>query len=219
MLVAISQSAESRARLIDPSERVILLMDQARAQLPSGGLSAKDNVPLVVEIRGEISPSTALDLARIIPATLTDEARTPVLLMLSSNGGSFAAALQIVDALAEYGKIITIVDAGHNCNSACALIFLAGNIDGRPARIMHMDATVGLHQPYIPISRGAGSISSIGDWVSNEVELDLSYNRRHLFWKLSISRAFFDDFMRYPSDELRLINDKDAVRESIVFIR
>lgn len=89
-------------------------------------------------------------------------------LCLNSPGGSLAEALRIIEffhaeSRKNWGGITTGLSAGDTCESACALIFLSGvfrrfyqNLfyDERAANsVMHQSAKLGLHAPYIDISR------------------------------------------------------------------
>lgn len=88
--------------------------------------------------------------------------RSPVL-CLNSNGGSYIEGLKIAEFLlgksgADDSQMTTYVDAGSNCFSACALIFLAGKRIDRggermPARSIHVRGRVGFHAPYLDPSK------------------------------------------------------------------
>jgi len=80
-------------------------------------------------------------------------------LCLDSRGGSFIEALKIVEYLlkSDGQGIATIIERGAECLSACALVFMAGNLKGEhgsyPLRYLHAQGGLGFHAPFIP--RGA----------------------------------------------------------------
>jgi hypothetical protein len=88
--------------------------------------------------------------------------RSPVL-CLNSNGGSYIEGLKIAEFLLSKSEsddfqMTTYVEAGSNCFSACALIFLAGKRIDRggermPARYVHVGGRVGFHAPYLDPSK------------------------------------------------------------------
>ena len=84
-------------------------------------------------------------------------------LCLSSEGGSFDAALKIAQLLIENGGFPTHVLENDKCLSACAFIFMAGRDCGGEcdlglsvAREIAPGATVGFHAPYLNLTEEAG---------------------------------------------------------------
>jgi hypothetical protein len=76
-------------------------------------------------------------------------------LCLNSLGGNYDEALNLILELL-YSNISTVVDRGAECYSACAFVFLAGNVakstkDGEiePNRTLDVGATLGFHAPYL----------------------------------------------------------------------
>lgn len=73
-------------------------------------------------------------------------------LHLSSPGGYVTEALGIAEQL---HRTTTVIDAGRDCLSACALIFMAGRTCSgapyscAPTRQMHSTATLGFHAPFL----------------------------------------------------------------------
>jgi hypothetical protein len=73
-------------------------------------------------------------------------------LRLESPGGLVTEALGIAEQL---NNTRTVIDAGHSCFSACALIFMAGRTCSgapytcAPTRQMHPTATLGFHAPFL----------------------------------------------------------------------
>ena len=93
-------------------------------------------------------------------------------LCLDSRGGRFLEALKIVEYLLKgVGRgTATIVESGAECLSACALIFMAGNVKGehslQPLRYLHAQGRLGFHAPFLPQNAIAGDRHSAQTVVS-----------------------------------------------------
>ena len=92
-------------------------------------------------------------------------------LCLNSPGGSFVEAAQIVRFLRE-NAIGTRLQAGARCESACALIFMAGTMQWHETwtlgtwRVMHPTARLGFHAPSLNVADGqynAGTVTKAYD--------------------------------------------------------
>lgn len=81
------------------------------------------------------------------PSNSTDEA-----LCLNSPGGSYLEGRLISQELRDYG-IPTRVEAGSECYSSCAFIFMSGRLLGAESdgtsRHLHIKGKLGFHAPYI----------------------------------------------------------------------
>ena len=80
------------------------------------------------------------------------------LLCLDTPGGSFAEALRIV-SLVRDGPVATRLLPGARCESACALIFMAGGFNAHESglykwRVMHPTARLGFHAPSLIVEDG-----------------------------------------------------------------
>lgn len=82
---------------------------------------------------------------------------------LNSNGGSFLEAIEMINQLSLYGsRVGTAIASGHVCESACALVFMAGSYqqfedtEGRPAidRVLHPKGVLGFHAPSLLLKDG-----------------------------------------------------------------
>lgn len=97
-------------------------------------------------------------------------------LCLDSPGGSLAEVIKIVDYLRQegpYGEYIwrntlgTAVPAGARCESACAILFLAGRRDTRseegllPDRVLHSRGKLGFHAISLDLPEGSYSHSQV----------------------------------------------------------
>lgn len=77
------------------------------------------------------------------------------LVCLDSPGGSFPEALRIADFF-KSKPVATKIEAGARCESACALMFMAGNFSyfegGKSAwRVLHPRGRLGFHAPHLPL--------------------------------------------------------------------
>jgi len=81
---------------------------------------------------------------------------------LDSPGGSFREAIQIARIIIESHRG-TAVSAGSSCESACAIIFMAGGFfhpegeTASPNRILHPQGSLGFHAPRLVLSGGTYS--------------------------------------------------------------
>lgn len=87
------------------------------------------------------------------------------LLCLDSPGGSFPEALAIVSMLKEK-QIGTKIEAGKRCESACSLVFMAGNFEAHESgiyqwRVMHPTAKLGFHAPSLVVEDGVYDQTSV----------------------------------------------------------
>ena len=103
---------------------------------------------------GPIEPGDAEKLSRLIDDNVSEP--TGIFrsnrLTLESPGGSLDPAIALANLVRNYG-IATYVDAGKECLSGCAIVFMAGSWkDGDDAkdanRRMHHTARLGFHAPF-----------------------------------------------------------------------
>jgi hypothetical protein len=83
-------------------------------------------------------------------------------LCLDSAGGSYPEGLRIAELLIAPGDHLrtgvgTSIDAGSQCLSACALIFMAGQVFDRggerlPSRVLDVRGKLGFHAPHVPVT-------------------------------------------------------------------
>jgi hypothetical protein len=84
--------------------------------------------------------------------------KTPLNLCLDSPGGSLAEAVVLAQAV--HGRLGTMIRPGAICESACALVFMAGSYDTGSdigvvvSRHMHVDSKLGFHEPSLTVSEG-----------------------------------------------------------------
>lgn len=84
--------------------------------------------------------------------------KTPLNLCLDSPGGALTEAVALTQVL--HGRLGTMIRPGARCESACALVFMAGSYDTGsdigvlPSRHMHVDGKLGFHEPSLTVPQG-----------------------------------------------------------------
>jgi hypothetical protein len=108
-----------------------------------------------IRLNGRIEVGDAERLTSLLSKFSQDTSTGPYL-CLDSEGGDFAEAILIVEAILQPHKINgvhTVVDAHKSCLSACAFIFMAGmecigtGDKCSPARSLHVTGRLGFHAP------------------------------------------------------------------------
>ncbi|PWE52788.1 hypothetical protein DEM27_28720 [Metarhizobium album] len=118
------------------------------------------NEPKAIMLDGPIDERSALAFKRVMRA-----APEATVLLLNSPGGSVHMALLIADDVHARG-MATIVPQAGSCDSACAFVFLAGNI-------RYVIGRLGVHQIY-----GIDSVSDAQTSLSDIIETLNSYGVR-----------------------------------------
>jgi hypothetical protein len=134
---------------------------------------------------------------------------------LNSLGGNYDEALKLMTTLLTFTNIATVVDAGAECYSACAFLFLAGNAqrseDGElaPNRTLDVRGTLGFHAPYLQTGTGtdvtAATIENFRRGVSAIAKM-LEIDRREL-----IPRGLLAKALQVRSNELLYVDTIEKV--------
>lgn len=91
--------------------------------------------------------------------------KTPLNLCLDSPGGSLAEAVDLAQQV--HGRLGTVVRPGARCESACALVFMAGSYDTGsdigivPSRHLHVDGRLGFHEPSLSVPEGSYDAATV----------------------------------------------------------
>lgn len=89
----------------------------------------------------------------------------PLNLCLDSPGGSLTEAMALTELV--FGRLGTVVRAGESCESACALVFMAGSHSTETDfgisvnRFLHVDGRLGFHAPSLVVPEGAYDAGSV----------------------------------------------------------
>lgn len=142
--------------------------------------------PNVFLLSGEIGDRTALNFERAV-----EDFGTPVLLMLSSNGGLVNEALLVARRAHELGAN-TLVPSDTVCYSACSLIFLAG-------KVRVVDGKLGVHQ----ISSESNDLQSGQLAISDMLDI---------LGKFDVPNELIVDMLRTPPDQIYVITDEDRLK-------
>jgi hypothetical protein len=134
---------------------------------------------------------------------------------LNSLGGNYDEALKLMTTLLTFTNVATVVDAGAECYSACAFLFLAGNAqrseDGElaPNRTLDVRGTLGFHAPYLQTGTGtdvtAATIENFRRGVSAIAKM-LEIDRREL-----IPRGLLAKALQVRSNELLYVDTIEKV--------
>ena len=128
------------------------------------------------------------------------------ILCLDSPGGSFREALEIVSHLLRDRIVgaITYVPDGARCESACAIIFLAGSKDNHAlnhARVIHPNAKLGFHSPSL-LLRGkdfsADDIARSYSLALETVAQIIDLRKLNLF----LPDSLLDGLLRTPPEDM-----------------
>ena len=138
-----------------------------------------------------------------------------VSLCLNSLGGNYDEALKLMTTLLTFTNMATVVDAGAECYSACAFLFLAGNAqrseDGElaPNRTLDVRGTLGFHAPYLQTGTGtdvtAATIENFRRGVSAIAKM-LEIDRREL-----IPRGLLAKALQVGANELLYVDTVEKV--------
>jgi hypothetical protein len=137
--------------------------------LPSGSRAAdvipvNTGSPCHIRLVGETSSGDAKRIEDAFsaaierrPIKINDPLENSTVMCLDSPGGSYIEALSIMDLLKDRG-IGTVIERESRCYSACAFIFMAGQVQADegmsyPWRQMHFAGRLGFHAPYFNLEK------------------------------------------------------------------
>lgn len=102
--------------------------------------------------------------------------KTPLNLCLNSPGGALQEAVALTQAV--HGRLGTMIRPGARCESACALVFMAGSYDTASdigtitSRHLHVDGRLGFHAPSLTVPDGNYSAETVAK--AYQVSVDAS---------------------------------------------
>ncbi|ASP21601.1 hypothetical protein ANTHELSMS3_02948 [Antarctobacter heliothermus] len=100
--------------------------------------------------------------------------KTPLNLCLDSPGGALQEAVALTQAV--HGRLGTMIRPGARCESACALVFMAGSYDTGSdigtvtSRHLHVDGRLGFHAPSLTVPDGNYSAETVAKAYQVSVE-------------------------------------------------
>jgi len=170
------------------------------ADTPFNGASLNDPSLLACshQLTGPIVASDVSDIPARLNQPASQAERTynaPIVLCLNSEGGSFQAGIELAKVFREQ-QIITMIEPGARCVSACAIAFMGGGFSemseyGQAYRVLHPGGQLGFHAPAITLPEVPLPGSVVSD-VYQTAQKDLGEAIR----KLSIKPSW--DFSRQP---------------------
>jgi len=144
---------------------------------------------------------SALSGANIVPV-----------LCLNSEGGLFSEGLRLAQFIRET-QLVTLVQAGDVCHSACAMAFMGGSyseLGTAVQRYMHPTASVGFHAPELDLPDGM-SPNVIVETAYRDALSDISRTLLTLVLATdTLGEPYFSPYLlaemlATPSDELRFV--------------
>ncbi|MBY6163392.1 hypothetical protein KUV73_21100 [Mameliella alba] len=123
---------------------------------------ADPDIACTHRLTGQFAPGDGDRMAGILRNSIEDWRKQnkwgKSVICLDSPGGSIAEALKLGAALREMA-VGTKLEAGARCESACALLFMAGSFYAHESgyykwRVMHPTAKLGFHAPSLQVGRG-----------------------------------------------------------------
>jgi hypothetical protein len=186
----------------------------------AGGVQAADialsdgqGMGCQIRIDGPIVPGDVARLDRVLQETpeVFDTA-TPIgqRVCLDSAGGSLIEAVRMVSLIAER-DMGTAVPAGATCESACAVLFLAGRFshpEGEgfiPDRILHPRGTLGFHAPALVVEDRTYAKGEINQAYSVALSTMGEILRLRSEWGVRVADSLFLTILNTPADDMTYV--------------
>ncbi len=145
---------------------------------------------------------TSSDVALVKEAFERAQGSGRLLLMLDSEGGDIAAAIEIGRLIRRWPDSIALVSLNSKCFSACVFV-LAGGLH----RTVH--GKVGIHRPF-----GAGQ--KTGTYESTQKDFRaIEQSAKRFFQDVNIPVSLFDEMMSVPPQKLRILTEQELARYGI----
>jgi len=145
---------------------------------------------------------TSTDVPHVRQAFDQAKGSGSLLLMLDSEGGDIAAAIEIGRLIRRWPGSSVLVSLNSKCFSACVFL-LAGGLH----RTVH--GKVGIHRPF-----GAGP--KTGSYESTQKEFRaLEQSAKRFLQDVNIPVSLFDEMMSVPPQKLRLLTEDELARYGI----
>jgi hypothetical protein len=125
-----------------------------------------------ITLRGEIESGDRQQLERLQQEIWPGESGANEgpgdggVLCLDSPGGNLAEAI----AMASIRNGPTIVPPGATCESACSIVFMAGNINETPSRMIFQNSLLGFHAPKLLVPEGSFTDSQVSEAYDTAIE-------------------------------------------------
>lgn len=139
-------------------------------------------------------------------------------LSLNSAGGSFAEAIRLARFIRKW-SLVTVVDKGDRCESACALTFLSAYNSfagySAPRRFAHLEARIGIHQPAVEFDPSDPRVKSatpddlfrLANLAAGEVT--------SLFLQTGVSIGALDRMYATPPNDMMIMSPFQLIDEKI----
>jgi len=162
--------------------------------------------------KGPVASGDLLNLQSQISALPPD---TAVAVVLDSGGGSLGEGM----ALGRFfyrAKIITVVNRGTGCHSACSLAFLGGRNSktGKPMRIKSSMGQLGFHQFSLKFDPNKKYTKKERDDMFLGVQ-DITAALVEYFKDIDEDLTFLPFMLRAPNEQIRLLSSEDAIASGV----
>ena len=162
--------------------------------------------------KGPVAAGDLLNLQSQISALPPD---TAVAVVLESGGGSLGEGI----ALGKFfyrAKIITVVNRGIGCHSACSLAFLGGRSakTGQPMRIKSSMGPLGFHQFSLKFDPNKKYSKKDRDDMVLGVQ-DVTSALVEYFKYINEDLTFLPFMLRAPTEQIRLLSNEDAIASGV----
>jgi len=125
-----------------------------------------------------------------------------LLLILDSEGGDIAAAIEIGRLVRRWSESVVLVSLNSKCYSACVFV-LAGGLH----RTVH--GKIGIHRPF-------GSVPKTATYESTQKEFRaLEQSAKKFLQEVNIPVALFDEMMSVPPQKLRILTEDELARYGV----
>lgn len=166
----------------------------------------------VLRLSGPIEAGDAATLDALLVEKGYNFDGTPIghRICLDSPGGSFVEAVRMADLLA-FNRVGTVVDAGAICESACAIMFMAGSFfhnEGERAvsdRHLHPTARLGFHAPALLVEERLYSQAEITGAYDVALSTIAEVRRLISTHRLDFPESLFIAMLDTPFDAMRYV--------------
>ena len=176
---------------------ILLASFPVRAEVSGARNCSAGSCTLMIE--GRIA---ANDVALVKQALEQTQGAGRLLLMLDSEGGDIAAAIEIGRLIRRWADSVALISLNSKCFSACVFV-LAGGLH----RTVH--GKVGIHRPF-------GAAPKTATYESTQKEFRaLEQSARKFLQEVNIPVALFDEMMSVPPQKLRILSEEELARYGV----
>lgn len=187
-------------------------------QINAAEVRTSERSACVIELVGEIVSGDYDKVAALARTSFPDdvvESTVANTICLDSPGGNLYEAVQLAKLFFEEG-IGTVVDAGQECYSACAVMFMMGVAKGDEVsfinRRLNVSGILGFHRPFMPAIKGIQSDIAADAALEILMELLIVANNP-VPWQTGqmMKSDLIQEMLRHRGEDFFLIDTLDKV--------